>query len=242
MRPDISVQLYSVRNQLATDPEGTIERLAAIGFQSVEPFGLPEIGSLGRLFQRFSLAVPTAHGNVLGGTAQAIDVAQTLGVNLLIEPYQPASRFETLADIKALADQLSVAVITAASAGISIGYHNHAHELTSLIDGRPALFVLADLTPSELRFEVDLYWCQAAGMNAVDVVTQLGARVAAIHAKDAPLGGDVGQQLPAGQGDVPIAASRAAVPDALVVAEFDEYAGDIFEGLEESFNYLSREV
>lgn len=241
MAQGISVQLYSVRNQLATNPEATLERIAEIGFRKVEPFGLPEVGSLQRYLQRLSLTAPTAHGSVLENTAGAISAAQALGVELLIEPYQPASQFESRAAVERLAVELASAVQQASQEGIRIGYHNHDHELTSLIDGRPALFVLAELTPSDLLFEVDLYWCQAAGMNAADVVNQLGSRVAALHAKDAPLGGAVAEQLPAGRGDVPIAASRLAAPGALVVAEFDEYAGDIFEGLEQSFKYLTQE-
>jgi sugar phosphate isomerase/epimerase len=242
MTATISVQLYSVRNQLATNPEATLEQLAEIGFRSVEPFGLPEVGSLPRLLEQFSLSSPSAHGNLLGSTSETISTAKAMGIDLLIEPYQPASRFESEAAVRLLAQELTDAANAAAAAGITAGYHNHDHELTALIDGRPALFVLADLTPRELTFEVDLYWCQAAGVNAADVVAALGSRVVAIHAKDGLVGGKVTEQLPAGQGTVPISASRAAAPSALVVAEFDEYEGDIFEGLRQSFNYLSKGV
>ena len=38
-RSPISVQLYSVRDRLADDLEGTLERLAALGFTNVEPYG-----------------------------------------------------------------------------------------------------------------------------------------------------------------------------------------------------------
>jgi len=44
--------------------------------------------------------------------------------------------------------------------------------------------------------------------------------------------------VPAGQGEVPLAAVIKTAPHALPIVEFDEYAGDIFEGIKESFNYV----
>lgn len=238
-RPEVSVQLYTVRNPLAISRDATLERLAKMGFKSVEPFGLPtEVEQLKSSLQRNGLTAPTAHAGLLHDPSAAIAAAQLIGCELLIEPWQPDSRFESKADVSKLADELTAASKMAEASGLKIGYHNHAHELTNQIDGVPALFVLADLTPSDVLFEVDLYWCQAAGVDPLDVLSPLSGRVAALHAKDAPKGGATSDQVPLGQGDVPLLEAFAVLPDARVIVEFDEYAGDIFEGIEKSVEYL----
>ncbi len=45
-------------------------------------------------------------------------------------------------------------------------------------------------------------------------------------------------QEPAGQGDVDVAAVLAAAPHALRVVEFDDYAGDVFDGIAASYAWL----
>lgn len=238
-RPEVSVQLYTVREPLAISRDATLERLAKIGFKSVEPFGLPtEVEQLRNSIQKNGLIAPTAHAGLLNDPSEAIAAAQLIGCELLIEPWQPDSRFESKAEVSKLADELTAASKLAEASGVKIGYHNHAHELTNHIDGVPALYVLADLTPSNVLFEVDLYWCQAAGEDPLAVLNRLSGRVAALHAKDAPRGGATSDQVPLGQGDVPLLEAFAAVPDARVIVEFDEYSGDIFEGIEKSVEYL----
>ena len=41
MTPQVTVQLYSVRDAASQDYEGTIRALAAMGFRNVEPAGYP---------------------------------------------------------------------------------------------------------------------------------------------------------------------------------------------------------
>ncbi len=238
-RPEVSVQLYTVRDPLSTSRDATLERLANMGLKSVEPFGLPtEMEELKNSLRRIGLTAPTAHAGLLNDPSAAIAAAQQIGCELVIEPWQPDSRFESKSEVSKLADDLIAASKLAEASGLKIGYHNHAHELTNQIGGIPALYVLADLTPSDVLFEVDLYWCQAAGEDPLAVLARLSGRVAALHAKDAPKWGAIADQVPLGHGDVPLLEAFAAVPNARVIVEFDEYAGDIFEGIEKSLEYL----
>jgi hypothetical protein len=53
-----------------------------------------------------------------------------------------------------------------------------------------------------------------------------------LHLKDGPIEQDTASQLPLGSGAMPVAAILAAAPAVeLAVLEFDDYAGDLFEGL-----------
>jgi sugar phosphate isomerase/epimerase len=69
---------------------------------------------------------------------------------------------------------------------------------------------------------------------------RLGDRVVALHLKDGPLTGVTADQLPLGSGDLPAAAILAATTALEVpVIEFDNYAGDIFDGIRSSYGYAT---
>jgi sugar phosphate isomerase/epimerase len=107
------------------------------------------------------------------------------------------------------------------------------------IEGRTALEYFATLLDPELVLEVDTYWVAVGGQDPVDILAKLGDRVKLIHIKDGPLTTDTKAQQPAGQGKVPVIDVIAAATSLEVgVVEFDDYAGDIFEGINESLSFL----
>ena len=238
-RPDNSVQLYSVREHLDRDFDSTLTRLAEIGFRSVEPFSLPDnLGKLKQSLLNAGLKAPTAHGSVLEQPEAAIAAALELGTTLLIDPYQPEEIFQSEAKVEVLAEKLSAAAAIGKQHGIKIGYHNHDHELTNTVRGEPALFALASMVSEDVVFEIDLFWCQVAKVDPLEVLKKLEGRVVALHAKDAPLGGHVDDQVVLGLGSVDLLACINHLPDAQVVVEFDTYSGDLFAALESSLQYL----
>jgi len=100
--------------------------------------------------------------------------------------------------------------------GVTVGYHNHAWELSSHIDGRPALELFADLLDPVVLLEIDTYWAATAGQDVPALLRRLGARVFALHLKDGPLNGDIAAQLPLGRGDLPAPEIIAAAPEVQV--------------------------
>ncbi|MCY1243216.1 hypothetical protein D9M72_562210 [compost metagenome] len=87
--------------------------------------------------------------------------------------------------------------------------------------------------------EVDTYWAAVGGEDPADLLRRLGDRVAAIHVKDGPVSKDTKAQLPAGQGKIDLASVLGAVPALEVaVVEFDDYTGDVFDGIAASLKYL----
>ena len=238
-RPENSVQLYSVREHLDRDFDSTLTRLAEIGFRSVEPFSLPDnLGKLKQSLLNAGLKAPTAHGSVLEQPEAAISAALELGTTLLIDPYQPEEIFQSEAKVEMLAEKLSAAAAMGKMHGIKIGYHNHDHELTNTVRGEPALYALASMVSEDVVFEIDLFWCQVANVDPLDVLKKLEGRIVALHAKDAPLGGHVDDQVVLGSGSVDLLACINHLPDAQVVVEFDTYSGDLFAALASSLQYL----
>jgi sugar phosphate isomerase/epimerase len=240
--PPPSVQLWTVREDLARDPRGTLERIAAIGLTAVEPFGLVDRAEeLSGILTDLGLAAPTAHTSLVDADLDAVRAAAArTGTTLVIEPFIPAERWATADDVARLADALNAAAATLAADGLTVGYHNHDWETRIEIDGEPALLALAAALDDRIVLEVDAYWAAVGGADPVALLERFGSRVAAIHVKDGPLDGDTFGQLPAGDGAVPLAAVLAAAPSARRVLEFDDYAGDVYAGLAASLTGLRR--
>jgi len=236
-----SLQLYTLRNAIEEDLSGTIKRVAEIGFTQVEPYNFVATAKeLGAALRGNGLTAPSGHAPLLSQDQDEIfAAAKELGITTVIEPFIPADRWQSAEDVQATAAKLNEAAKKGAGYGIRVGYHNHQWELESTIEGRTALEYFAALLDPELVLEVDTYWVAVGGHDPVDILTKLGDRVKFIHIKDGPLTTDTKAQQPAGQGKVAVIDVIAAAKSLEVgVVEFDDYAGDIFEGITESLSFL----
>jgi sugar phosphate isomerase/epimerase len=238
-----AVQLYTVRDAVEQDLPSTIKRLAEIGFTQVEPYEFAaRAEELAQAFTENGITAPTGHAPLLmtEDKDEIFAAARRLGIGTVIDPYVPAEHWQDAESIGNIARQLNAAARKGAEYGIRVGYHNHQWELESIIDGRTALEYFADLLDPELVLEVDTYWVAVGGQDPVDILTKLGSRVIAIHIKDGPVDTDTRAQLPAGQGKIAVAEVIAAAKHLEVgVVEFDDYAGDVFDGVAQSLAFLN---
>ena len=163
-----------------------------------------------------------------------------LNVDTVIHPFTPAERWQSSEDVDLLADMLNGAAVTAADHGLRVAYHNHDWELSTHFEDRPALEHLTDRLDPAVLLEIDAYWAATGGADVPALLQRLGDRVVALHLKDGPLNGDITAQLPLGEGELP-AADVVAAATALQypVLEFDDYGGDIFEGIATSYAYAT---
>jgi sugar phosphate isomerase/epimerase len=243
--PQLSVQLYTVREAIQEDLAGTIARIAEIGFSQVEPYNFASMPGLAAALKASSLTAPTAHGHFVGVSDDELDelfgVAKDLGIDRVIDPHVPAERWQDAGSVAEIAAQLNAVAKVAARHDISIGYHNHAHELESIIDGRTALEVLVDSLDPEVKLEVDTYWVFVGGQDPVALLERLGDRVVALHVKDGAGTTDDEDQTAVGSGTLPIRSIIEAAPSALRVIELDDSRTDRFQAIADSFAYLTKE-
>lgn len=239
--PPIGLQLYSVRENLKQDYDGTIRKIAAMGYNAVETarmFGeSPQAAAA--LFKELNLKVVGAHHDLPVGekTGEVVETLGALGTNLAICPWQPPEKFQTVDGIKGVCDMLNEADASARKNGLRVAYHNHDFEYTKLADGSlPLTHMLQFLEPTVL-FEIDTYWIHTAGQNVVDILNQLGERAVILHMKDGPaVRGKPMTALGEGVMNIPAILS-ASHADALVV-ELDECATDMLEAVDKSYAYL----
>jgi sugar phosphate isomerase/epimerase len=236
-----SVQLYTVRNAIEEDLAGTIRRLAEIGFTQVEPYNfVARADELAAAFAENGITAPTGHAPLLSSDQDEVfAAAKRLGIGTVIDPYIPAEHWQDAEAIRSTAARLNEAAKKGAEHGVRVGYHNHWWELSSKVEGTNALEFFASLLDPGVVLEVDAYWVAVGGEDPIAVLGRLGNRVVAVHLKDGPLNNDRKAQVPAGQGKVDIWGVIAAAKNLEVgVVEFDDYSGDIFEGVAESLRYL----
>ncbi len=241
--PVLSVQLYSVRTQMAADLPGTLARLAGAGVRCVEPFDLiADPRALREALTAAGLRAPSAHASLGDGADldRVFDAAATVGVQTVIHPFSPPERWSPTDGAGAMARDLGRAQAAAARHGLRVGYHNHHWELATMPDGRTALEHFADEVGPDVVLELDTYWAAVGGQDVPALLGRLGDRVRMLHLKDGPIDTDTATQLPVGSGAMPVPEIlRAATAAELAVLEFDDYAGDVFEGIATGYGYVT---
>ncbi|MBC7592317.1 MAG: sugar phosphate isomerase/epimerase [Salinibacterium sp.] len=235
----LSVQLYTVREALAADPAAALERVAQLGFTTVELFRMQEMVDIyAEHLPRLGLTPSSAHASLVGkDVIPALDAARRLGITTLIEPFVPAEIWTDSDAVVGVANDLNATAKIAADLGITVGYHNHWWELVDL-DGATALEALADNLDPAVILEVDTYWAQVGGVDAVRLLERLGDRVRFIHVKDGDISTENKAQVAVGSGRMPVAEVLAAAPQAVRVVELDDFAGDVFDALADSITFL----
>jgi sugar phosphate isomerase/epimerase len=239
--PALSVQLWTLRELVAEDLTGTLKRLADVGFTQVEPYRIRDADGLGRALKEAGLVAPTTHQVFIRDDSidEIAAAAASFGITTVVDPIVSPDQWTNAADIEATAERLNRAAVIAARHGITVGYHNHAHELLNQIDERPALEYFASLLAPEVVLEVDTYWVAVGGQDPVDILSRLGDRVVAIHVKDGPATTEKKDQVAVGSGSLDIPGILAAAPNALRVIELDDCRTDRFQAVVESFAYLT---
>ena len=242
-RGGLSVQLYSVRQQIAEDLEGTLARIAALGFTAVEPYGdfIPSSDRYVAALAANGLRAPSAHAPILqlADPSEAFEAAVAIGVQTIIDPFLRTDEWESIDGIARIAERVNTAAERAREYGLTFGYHNHWWELEARQGDTPALELLAARLDDSVVLEVDTYWVEVGGVSAPELLGRLGDRVQLIHVKDGPKNQDTKAQRPAGEGAMDVPAVLAAAPHALRVLEFDDYDGDLFDGLATSLAYVT---
>ena len=242
----LSLQLYTVRDALAADWEGTLERVAEMGYLGVETAGFgyaPSMATAIDKIKSLGLEISGAHSGLPLGDAkdQALEMMEALGNNRLICAWVDPSNFGSVDSIKALTNQFNEANAVAKSAGLSLGFHNHWFEYWN-VDGRNGLEVMiAEGLDDDVFFEMDTYWTQTARANVVEELERFGSRVPLIHVKDGPTG-HASNMTAVGQGVMDFHTIIPAAKSAeWLVVELDRCDTDMMTAVKESIEYLTAE-
>lgn len=189
--PGVGVQLYLTRTLMRADPEGTLARIAELGFAEVEWWGewnrTPT--QLRATLNALGLRSPSSH--VGTGALQAerlpalFETANIMGHTTVIVAFLEPRERATVDDWKRIAELFNRAGLAGAAQGVRIGYHNHGYESTMFGDRTGFEILLQETDPAYVDFQLDAYWALSGGQDPLAFLRAHRARISSLHLKDA---------------------------------------------------------
>jgi len=239
------VQLYTIRDAITKDLDGSLARVAAMGYQEVELAGYRShtVAEFRAALSRNGLAAPSTHiamERVRDELPQVLDEAHMLGHEFVVCPNIPDEK-TGLDGYRRAADVLNRAGELAGKSGIRIGYHNHESELAP-IDGLRPYDVLLDRTdPALVAMEMDVYWLVKGGGDPLAYFAKYPGRFRMLHVKDMD-GTPARGMVDVGKGVIDWKGLFAQSEQAGVQHYFVEhdYARDPFASIAASCDYLKK--
>jgi sugar phosphate isomerase/epimerase len=187
--PQVSVQLWSVKDEVSSDFKGTLQKLAAMGFEGVEFAG--EFGEfaenpagLKQFLNSVGLEVSGAHVHFDKLNADNFEKTVTfyrdIGTTLLIIPYD--ERAYDPNGIELVVNELNTLAQKLAPLGMQIGFHNHAKEFDVYQDSTYWDYI-AQSTSDNVVLQLDVGWVAYAGKDPVEYVRRYPGRTLTAHYK-----------------------------------------------------------
>ena len=186
----IGVQLYTVRDQMKADFEGTIAKVASSGYKEVEFAGYfdhtPQ--QVRAVLDKNGLASPSCHveyGLLAPDKWPAqLESAKVIGQSYIVNPWIPEELRKTDDDWKRAAETFNRAGEESKKAGIQFAYHNHWFEFLP-VNGKLPYDTLLKLCDKNLvKMELDLCWITVAGADPLKYFDRYPIRFPLVHVKD----------------------------------------------------------
>lgn len=182
----IGLQLYTVRDEAEKDFLGTLEKVAEMGYKCVEFAGFYNTPAreLKKVLDRFSLIPVASHEGVellKDNLDHVIEYNKEIGTGAIICPWAKIGSYDDIAEIAELMNTIAPKI---KKAGMKVGYHNHSDEF-KIFNGEYGLDLLMKLTEKSGVFpEIDAFWVEYSGVDAVSYISKYKNRCEMIHLKD----------------------------------------------------------
>jgi sugar phosphate isomerase/epimerase len=191
-RYPIGLELYSCRDILQKDLEGTVTAVAKMGYQLVEFYSpyfawAPDRAKqVRKLLDDLGIRCRSTHNGAESfapeNAAKAIELNSILGSQFIVMASPP--RAQGVDGWKKVADLLNTANEKFKSAGIRAGYHNHQAEFKAFEGATRPIDVIAENTSKDVLLQLDVGTCLEVGQDPVAWIDKNPGRFATIHCKD----------------------------------------------------------
>lgn len=199
----LGLQLYSVRDILPKDYEGTLHQVAALGYREVEAAGFfgHSPAEVKQAMDRAGLHCVSAHyplTQLLPKVDETIQFGKDLGLSYIVcsspmlkDPSRvrdagsrAARESMTLDDWHWNADQFNRIGEKVNAAGMRFAYHNHTPEFRS--ENGVVFYdeLLRSTDPRKVSMELDCGWAVVAGQKPADLLSRYPTRFSMLHVKD----------------------------------------------------------
>ena len=198
---NFGLQLYSLRDIIKKDVQGTMKQVADIGYKKIEAYDYKDqkifdipYGDFIKMCNDLDIKITSGHystgfnattsGNLRNGWEQAVSDAKEAGQEYMVVPYMDKDERQTIDDYKKICELLNKGGEVCKQNGIRLAYHNHEFEFQKIDDQIPFDVMMAELDPKLVAIELDIYWIVYAGYNPVDYFSKYPSRFELWHVKD----------------------------------------------------------
>jgi sugar phosphate isomerase/epimerase len=188
----VGVQLYTVRDLMKKDFDGTIAKVASTGYKEVEFAGYfdhtPK--DVRAILDKNGLTAPSCHVSleiVQNKWPETIDAAKVIGHSFIVCPFIDPKLRNSPDGWKHVVEIFNKAGDTSKKAGIQFAYHNHWWEFgpdANLGGKLPYEYLLASTDSNLVKMEMDLGWASVAGQDPVAWFKRYPGRFPLVHVKD----------------------------------------------------------
>ena len=263
----IGLQLYTIRDAMAKDVQGSLKKVSDIGYKYIELAGYAdgkfyghEPGELRKMVNDLGMEILSSHSQVeaqgvtLENAKKMADDHAKLGVKYCLQPWVVEEARKTVSSFqKMVADWNKVGRIMK-DAGIQFGYHNHNFEFAT-VEGKIPYFdiFMKELDKNLVTMELDLFWTTKAGQDPVEIIKKYPGRFQLFHMKDmytkeAPYFTTVGVKdfAPVGAGIIDfkriLATKKIAGMKYMIVEQDLSRGGDMFDDIKTSITNLTTKI
>jgi sugar phosphate isomerase/epimerase len=187
----VGLELYSVREELKKDPDGTVRAVAKMGYQAVEFYApyfewtTAQAKQMRQQMDDLGIKCYSTHNDEDFFSAKNIDHTRELnlilGCRYVVQAWSDPK--PNLDDWKTLADNLNAVADQLAPSGLKVGYHNHDAEWKP-IEGKRPIEILAKETKPSIMLQLDVGTCLEGGGDPVAWIRANPGRIRSIHCKD----------------------------------------------------------
>ena len=252
-KKEIGIQIYTIREPLNADLEGSMKRLAGIGYNSIEAAGFANAGGsyqfygkspkdYSKMLSDLGMKLISSHTTFELETADAVCAAHAeAGCKYIVYPFLPEQLRQNLDGYKATGEMLTKMGEAAKKSGIQFAYHNHAFEYTEMEGQVPMEVMMANSDADLVKYELDIYWIEKAGKDTLTYFEKYPGRFELWHVKDMDTTEDK-FFAPVGSGSInweKIFAAKEKAGMKHWFVEQDRTKGDVWEDITKSYNFLN---
>lgn len=183
------IQLYTLRNELPGKARELLQQLAKQGYSYIESYEGPEgiywnhsPKAFKEYLDNLGLKMVSTHCDVSKNFERKAADAASIGLQYLICPWvgpQPS-----IDAYKKIAQQFNEMGAVCKKNGIRFAYHNHDYSFKAVDGQLPQEVLLKETDPTLVDFELDIYWVNYAGHDALQWVANHPNRFKLCHVKD----------------------------------------------------------
>jgi sugar phosphate isomerase/epimerase len=211
----LGLELYTVRHLLEKDVPGTLKLVQDWGFEDVEGGGWygGTAAEFKTLIGKYGLRMQsmlTGYEKLRDDLPSVIKDAKDVGATYVGTAWIPHQGPVTRQHIDQASTDFAKSAKALAAEGLQFHYHVHGYEFQPSADGT-LLDTLVKQSPSEVAFEMDVFWVARGGGNPAELLTKYPGRFLLMHLKDIAKGTTLGDptgtapdetSVPLGQGQI----------------------------------------